>query len=331
MGVTVNNPASNGLPSGPQLVPGGQSAVPVMLTQNSQVQSSGLMVPGPITSGVIVTLSATSGAGVLMTLNTALFAGTSTDNGKQVTVYDAANSVWRSALITAFSTTLIATVTLLGTWSSASIAATTVALGNPLPANYTGVWSYLPAGAVSGGAVGFYWCTATSTATASGILQVTTAYQAAIGTPAIPSVFSNAVGSGANFTQTTSIVGLGSISVAGSSMGANGGIRAHSKHRSSATAGGKQYVHYFGGSAVNSFSCTTQNHLGLDTKIWNCGVQNNFVYEGGMSATFSAQMTLGGYQSVDTTQSQPFNIAAILSAATDFCILEGYTIEVLPA
>ena len=334
------NPAGLIAPSGalasmPFIPAGGQSAVPVMIAQSSQVQAGGLMVPGPITAAVTVTLSATSGAGVVLTLNTALLAGTSSDNGKQITVYDAANSVWRSALITTFSTTLIATVTLLGTWSSTSIAATTVSLGNPLPTNYTGgIWAYLPSGAVSGSAAGFYWGTATSTATANGILQVTTAYQATMGTPSIPTGFSNAVGSGSNFTQTTSAVTLASVTVPGGSMGANGALRIKAVDVIPNTSGVKTGSSFFGGILISSWGLTTGNLIISEMRqITNRGVQNAQMngYGDGVSGLGSGTFTPSlVYTAVDSSVTQNLTRTGQLAVATDFIVLEGYTVEVLP-
>jgi hypothetical protein len=309
-----------------------QSAVPVMIAQSSQVQASGLMVPGALTATVTVGLSATSGAGVTVTLGTALLTGTSADNGKQITVYDAASSVWRSALITAFSSTTVATCTLVGTWSSTSIAATSVAVGNPLPTNYAGTWVYLPASAVSGGIAGFYWATATSTATANGVLQVTTTYQSAMGVPYIPSgPFVNAVGSGSNFTQSTSYITLVSATVLGGSLGANG--RLYEEAWWSASSGGvsKGVILQYGGVALVSGSFGANfTTLGLRQfgVLTNRGTQNANTYNssvawGGVGAPFTNS-------NIDTSVNQQVIAQAQLTQATDFVVLEAFTTQVFP-
>lgn len=316
----------------------GQSAVPVMLAQSGFVYGpggfQGFLIPGQGTYSVTVGLSATSGSGVTVTLGTALLTGTSADNGKQLTVYDSVNATFRSILITAFNSTTVCTGTLASTFSSTSIAATLVLVGNSLPANCAGVWVYLPAGAAfSGAAAGFYWAYATSTATANGILQVTTTYQATMGTPSIPTgALTNAVGSGVNFTQTTSSgVQLASLSLPGGSMGANGSLRISNDNRFPSTTNLNSTFLSFGGITFDAETNPGTVVLKALTTIRNRGVEN--VQIGGTNGygayvgQFGLALEIAG--TVDTSQTKTIAFyGQLLTSPTDFIVLEGYTVEV---
>lgn len=325
---------------GSYIPPGGQSAVPVMIAQSGWIASGGL--PGALLPGVesapTITFSATSGAGVTVTFGSATLTGTSADVGKQITFWDLGSSVFRSALITAFSSTTACTATLASTVSSTSLASTYTAVGSPLPTNYTGgIWVYLPAGAVSGGAAGFYWATATSTATANGILQVTTAYQATMGTPSIPSGFSNAVGSGSNFTQTTSSIVMASTLLPGGAMGNNGALRTNFHFQTIGLPGnGRSFYLDFVGSPNHLW--TDNNDPLVGQLIGQVIVQNRGTQQF-QKPSIQGYQTPGigrlsgpaiGSSAVDTSQNQTVALSGQLSVATDFIVLEGFTVEVLP-
>ena len=309
-----------------------QSAVPVMIAQSSLVVPAGQIPPGA-GSSTSVTLSGTSGS-VTVTLGSAVLAGTSADNGKQITFWDSVSSVWRSILITAFSSTTSCTGTLSSTAGGVGPHNTSnnCFVGNPLPTNYTsGIWVYLPAGAVSGGAAGFYWCMAYANTTANGILQVTTTYLASMGVPAIPSgPFVNAVGSGSNFTQTTSQITLASVTVPGGAMGANGSLRSKTSLRGCPTAGSKGLVNQFGATTVNTATETTQGSYSLETRVWNQGVQNAQAYEGDFFYIYGSQMNVSGYSGIDASQTQAYTVLGNVAVATDFIVLAALTVEVLP-
>jgi hypothetical protein len=307
-----------------------QSAVPVMIAQSGNVQGNGFVLPGPPTS-MTVNLSATSGS-VTVTLGSSLFTGTSADVGKQLTFFDSASSAWRSSLITAAGTTTSCTATLSSTFSSISPGSIITGLGNPLPTAYTGgIWVYLPAGAVSGGAAGFYWCVATQTATANGILQVTTAYQSSMGIPKIPTGFSNAVG-GSNFAGVQTDTVLASVVVPGGSMGANGALRIKRQYADSPSATIKVMKAFFGGTDLTFSSQTTTGAAYNDLRdVRNRGLTNAQISTGAwVSIGFDTGKMV--YTSVDTTLSQVIELRGQnFGAATDFIVLEGFTVELLPS
>jgi len=309
-----------------------QSAVPVMIAQSGVVLGGGILTPGSGIAGS-VSLSATSGSGVTATLGVAALTGTAADVGKQISFFDGTGNAWRSALITAAGTTSTCTVTLQSTASGLGPFNTANSLGNPLPANYTGgIWVYLPAGAVSGGAAGFYWCVATQTATANGILQVTTAYQSSMGVSSIPTGFVNAVGSGSNFTGVTSTVTLAAPVVPGGAMGANGALRPMADYVFPQNANAKATRFALAGVAFTDNTNTNNSGIKDLTLLRNRGVQTAQV-GGTIGFGWTVGQTAGGalrYISADTSVNQALTVSAQLSNATDFIVLEGFTVEVLP-
>jgi hypothetical protein len=313
-----------------------QSAVPVMIAQSGLVNIVGLLPPG-VYSATSVALSATSGS-VTITLGAAILAGTAADVGKQLTFIDTGTGFYRSALITASGTSTSCTATLSSTASGLGPFTNSTFIGNPLPTNYTGgIWVCLPAGAVSGGAAGFYWCVGTQLASGNGILQVTTAYQATMGVPAIPTGFSNAVGSGGNFVGSTSTQTLASVVVPGGAMGANGGLRlgcvwafpanGNQKTGRAALQAAPPVLQMFANTA-------TANYAEFPSIVLrNRGSQSLQTYTQQFYASPAVGYTgSGGIQSssIDTSVNQPFSLSGQTTTATDYIILEGFTVELLP-
>jgi hypothetical protein len=306
-----------------------QSAVPVMIAQSCFINGGGA-IPSGLSTGQTTSLSATSGS-VTMTFGGAILAGNSTDVGKQITFID--GTTFRSALITAFGTTTTCTATLASTASGVGPFATGTFIGNPLPTNYTGgIWVYLPAGAVSGGLAGFYWCAATQTATANGILQVTTTFTATMGVPYIPrGPVVNAVGSGSNFTGVTTQQTLASAVVPGGAMGANGALRSTAQVSVPNTANTKTFRQRLGSGDVAGWSVGGPSAFIRDQRtVTNRGAQNiqSIYYDGiygfGSLTGAATQIT------VDTSVSQNYTLGGNIVNSTDFCILENFTLEILP-
>ena len=313
----------------------GQSSLPVMIAQSGYISSaSGAITPGPNTPAATVVLSATSGS-VSVTLGSAILAGTSADNGKQITFYDSTSSIWRSLLITAFGTTLTCTATLSSTASGLGPFSTTTALGSPLPVNYTnGVWVYLPTGATALGSAGYYWCTPYETSSVNGMLQLTTAYQATMGIPTIPTGFSNALGSGANFTQVTSTnITLASVTIPGNSMGANGMLRASGLLTGDGAATTTRFITQNFGSlvvATGNYLITAALSGRIFQEIRNRGVTNGQITHHSTTTPAALGAALAVTQgTVDTTVSQTYSVQGSLTTATDFIVLEALTVEAL--
>jgi hypothetical protein len=308
-----------------------QFAVPVMLPQTSYISAVGVLCVGTSYAGT-VSLSATSGS-VTVTLSTAALAGTSADLGKQITFYDGA--AYRSAFITAALTTTTATATLASTASGTGPFNTANFIGFGLPANYTtGVWVYLPAGAVVGGSAGFYFAVPFSPGSVNGMLQVTTAYQATLTTPSIPVGYSNAVGGNATYSAPTSTnLTMGSVVLPGGAMGLNGSLRASAKWSMVNNANNKPTYHFLAAQTFGANTNASTLTFGEQQTVTNRGsLSSQLNGWNGYQLSYSANPTaLWTYGAINTAVNQTVSVTGSLANAADYIILEGYMLEVLPA
>lgn len=307
-----------------------QTAVPVMIPQTSLVTTQGQMYLGTSIS-TSVDLTAPSGS-VTITLGGAYFAGTSADVGKQITFYDVNDAKYRSALITAFGTTSTATALLASTASDITHTST-VLLGYALPTNYTpGVWVYLPAGAVVGGAAGFYWCTPFGTTDLNGALQVTTAYQATMTVPSIPTGYSNARGGNTYYSAPLTAQTLRSATVPGGSMGSNGAIRTTARWAFANTTNSKTTTHALGGAAFGQNTNASTLSFVEQQSVFNRGVQTNQLGGwNGYQASFNGSSAASFLNiSVNTANDLAATVTGSLANAADYMVLEACSIEVMP-
>src|SRR5438132_2840422 len=160
--------ASSGAGSGRQIL--ARSAIPVFVSPSAFMANNGVFVIGQAPSAsATVSFSATSGAGVTMTFSAATLLGTAADVGRVLTILD---TTYKYAVITAFSSTTVATVTLTGTlsgtgpfanastWLSGPISSQTnaVAFSALLRTSYPNLYLSVPANAIAAGvAAGVYY------------------------------------------------------------------------------------------------------------------------------------------------------------------------------
>src|SRR2546423_11718628 len=92
-----------------------QTGIPVLMAPSGFFANNGVYIVGQApSSSATVSFSATSGAGVTMTFSAATLLGTSADNGRVLTILD---TTYKYAVVTTFSSSTVATVTLTGTLS----------------------------------------------------------------------------------------------------------------------------------------------------------------------------------------------------------------------
>lgn len=189
-----------------------------------------------------------------------------------------------------------------------------ITLGTALAYTPVGVvFGYLPAGVVTSGVqtgAGMYPMTFSSTTVAQ--LTDTTAVTA-----------------NAAYTQTTgSALVLASANMAGGAMGANGSVRVRALFTNNNSAGTKQFICQFGGASLVTNTNTTSITAGFEHVTSNRGAQNAQVTQ--FNDAYAASAVATTYQTVDTSQAVTFGFASNQNTATDYSILESYTIEVLP-
>ena len=207
-----------------------------------------------------------------------------------------------------------------------------VTLGTALPRTYSGgIWLRLPAGAVSGGAAGLYWCNMTSTT----VGQVYTNFvDTSLGfVPYIPTgTLVNAVGSNAAYTQTIGAnIVLANFTLPAGSLGPNGQLRANWEFSYNLAAGNKTFLSLLNGiQLAGSTRTTAGGHDSYTYRMHNLGVQNsNSVYAPSESSTSSA--TAQTVTAIDTSVSQAFTLSVNIDTATNYGVIDSFSLEVLPS
>jgi hypothetical protein len=305
-----------------------QSAVPVILPPSGQVNAAGQITLGTAVGNGTVTFGATTGS-TTCTASAAAFVGSAVDNGKVITIQDGANL--RYFTITAFSTTTVCTGTLSGgTLSTAGPWANTAwRLSVPLLTTYADSWVYLPVTAVTGVGAGLYYCQWVST-TVGSVKTTWVDPTVSAFTPSLQTGLTPAIGSGVDYaTPTGSDIPLAKITLPGGAMGANGALRINGYVQYSNTATNKRNAGYLGG---GSFYAGTRGAAYRDiylSMVRNRGLQTK-------QSNFDTLGILGNYTStplsVDTSVDQTILFTGqCVTVPTDFVVLEGFTIEVLPS
>lgn len=202
----------------------------------------------------------------------------------------------------------------------------TITAGTALALTYTKAWIYLPAGAVSGGLAGWYYCVFSSTT----VGQVYTAYQAApMLRPYVPDTLTAAVGSNSSYTQSTGAdIVLGSVEIPANTIGAQGAVDVHFFTSFYSSANDKITKLKFGGSDVVTNTATTTAGLTARKRIQNraTGVQAiQAAFETGAGVATTASLL-----AIDTTADVVVAVTGQLETATEYIVLESFCVEVLP-
>ena len=204
----------------------------------------------------------------------------------------------------------------------------TITLGTALPTIYANAWVRLPAGAVVGGLAGLYYATFSSTTV--GVITTTFVDAASAFTPYIPASTVVAVGSNSAYTQTTAAdITLCNVTVPGGLMGANGAFRARVAYSAINNANQKLINTKLAASLLaGGFGITSGAVSNTDVKAANRGSQSAQLSSIASTAGVTAY---GAYSTVNTAIDQPLTFTGQIATATDFIVLEGYSVEVLPA
>lgn len=207
----------------------------------------------------------------------------------------------------------------------------TITLGTALPTTYANAWVRLPAGAVSGGSAGLYYATFSSTTV--GVITTTFADAATAFSPYIPSSTVVAVGSNSAYTQTTGAeVTLFNVTVPGGMLGANGSLRYTGVGSHPNNANAKSYRAKLSSAIIFNTSPTTTLTAYFERMVHNRGTASSQVIPStGLLGTGTASAAGPTYSAVDTSVDQAFIFTAQLAVATDYLVLEAFTVEVLPA
>lgn len=203
-----------------------------------------------------------------------------------------------------------------------------ITLGTALPLTYPQVWLYLPAGAVVGGSAGWYYAVMSSTT----VGQVYTPYVATMTRPYVPpaSALVAAVGSNSSYTGATGAdIQMGAATVPAGQLGTTGSLRYHGFFSHNSTAGNKIERIKFGSGTVVSLTATTTTGLTLSKKLQNRAAASQVIHA--TPETGAAVSVAPTLLSVDTTADVVASFTGQLAVATDVCVLECWSVELLPS
>ena len=199
-----------------------------------------------------------------------------------------------------------------------------------LPTAYGGAWMYFPAGASLPSGAGLYWVS--SVTTTGGNITTTFASTAVAFTAYIPASPALITSGGAAYTQTTGAdITLANITVPGGLMGNNGGLRITRQDSTPNNANSKiSFIKLNGATLQLQSIATTSTSQYWQMRIGNRGVQNSQVANGASVNTFGQSAGPALTSAINTAIDQPCWLTGQLAVATDYIVLEGFTVEVLP-
>ena len=203
-----------------------------------------------------------------------------------------------------------------------------ITLNTAMVVAYANAWIQLPAGAISGGLAGMYFCKFSTNVSGqiytNYINPNTTAF-----IPTIPTSLVTAVGAGAYTPALGSDMNSINVTLPAYALGANGSVRVHIKVTVNPTANPHIVNLKLGGVSAMAATLTSTNATSPTLSISNRGVYGSQIGELITSdRTFSTASNFT-FPNVDTTISQPIAITSNLNTATDFSVIEAVVIEVL--
>ena len=206
-----------------------------------------------------------------------------------------------------------------------------ITLGTALPVIYPNAWVYLPAGAIVGGLQGLYFCQFTSTT----VGQIFTNFNNN-SLPFVPDIINNpipAIGSNAGYTQVTlADLVLSSIVIPGGMMGINGSLRVNFLGSHNNSAGGKTYELKLDSTVIMNPGATTSVSISTQNVIRNRGVLNSQIcLQTANNNGFGTAAIINPILSINTAIDKILTIGGYLAVATDYMIIEGFSIEILPS
>jgi hypothetical protein len=186
---------------------------------------------------------------------------------------------------------------------------------------------------------GLYWCVMNTTtqgqAYALNTINITTTVPITDGTSAFTPYTPTAdqlngllpVTAGSHVASTATQLTLANVTVAANTMGMNGGIRSFENYSTNSTVGTKVARVTLGGSVIGpTLSQTTSTGGTHGILVRNRGVDNSQI--SGLSNNNAASSQT--FTTIDTAAEQALLWQVTIATATDWMILQGATVELLP-
>ena len=147
-------------------------------------------------------------------------------------------------------------------------------------------------------------------------------------TRATATVASESVNGGSAYTTETT---ADTISVLANAIGVNGSLRVQTTWGMNNNANSKSVNVKFGGSTVMGFGFSSVASYSDIRYVRNRGVANKQVIHPTNQGSLSSGTNAVAYLTIDTSAAQNITLTMNPATASDFVVLEGYTIEVLPS
>lgn len=318
-----------------------QLGAPLILPPSMFFANNGIMVIGQApSSSATASFSATSGAGVTMTMSAATLLGTAADIGRVLTILDGGQ--YKYATITAQSSTTVATVTLTGTlsgtgpfanntiWLSGTPTSNTTAFSVPLSNAYAQCWVSLPAGAIFAGSLaGTYLCKMATTTVGQVFQDQPIVTSGGISFPASPTPWSS-TGPGA-ITQTS---GAGvlclAVAVPAFTISPTGRFAARMLFGYNNSAGNKTCGVSFGGTNFIQVTGSTTLQTGIMHDVVERSISASQVSQPASATGLGAGAAAPLGLTIDPTVAQNINLTVNVAAASDWGQFEYIVIEAYP-
>jgi len=209
--------------------------------------------------------------------------------------------------------------------------------GNGIWLRFAGVGVNSSVGGPAGS--GLYWCVMNTTtqgqAYALSTINITTAVPITDGTSAFTPFIPTddqlngllPVTAGSHVASTATQLTLANVTVAADTMGMNGAFRTLSNYSTNSSAGTKVARNTFGGSVIGLTLSQTTSVGGVQGNIArNRGVTNSQV----TSLSSNNAASIPAFITIDTTADQAVLWQVTIATATDWMILQGSTVEMMP-
>lgn len=203
-----------------------------------------------------------------------------------------------------------------------------ITLGTALAIAYPSCYLNLPANAISAGSTAGWYYATMSSATLGTVFNNT--YTSGLPTiPASPTAFAT-TGPGAYTGVTTAVTGQ-QITLPANSLGINGILRITTLWGFPNNANTKSGTVAVGGTNFMNASLANVAMAQVLTIIYNCGSQSvNAAFPAANPSGIGAPANAINETTVNFANSQTIAIGATIGTATDFMIMHGFLIEVLP-
>jgi hypothetical protein len=186
---------------------------------------------------------------------------------------------------------------------------------------------------------GIYWCVMNSTtvgqAYALSTINITTTVPITDGTSAFTPYTPTSdqlngllpTTAGSHVASTATQITLANVTVAADTMGMNGAFRNLNNYSNNSSAGTKVGRQTFGGSLIANTVSQTTSAGGVQTSlVRNRGVANSQISSFASNNASSVPV----FTTIDTTDDQALLWQVNIATATDWMILQGATVEMLP-